>query len=65
MENKNEPKTGLQRTTCAYLDHTGMFHCGCGGEHIRGPLDSVDLYRCLACGNIFRVELIRLEKVKK
>lgn len=28
----------------------GWFYCACGASHDRGPLNGVDVYRCLRCG---------------
>jgi len=34
----------------SYLDPDGRFHCQCGAEHDRGPVNAANSYRCLNCG---------------
>lgn len=33
----------------------GKYHCPCGATHERGPVNGVDVYRCLKCGSAFKV----------
>jgi len=39
----------------AMVDESGKFHCPCGASHSRGAVNGVDAYRCLKCGNTYRV----------
>jgi hypothetical protein len=39
----------------AFVDDGGKFHCPGGHSHSRGPINGVDVYRCLSCGKTFRV----------
>jgi hypothetical protein len=34
------------------VDKDGTFHCRCGAQHSRGPINGADGYRCLSCGYI-------------
>lgn len=38
------------------LSADGTFHCACGAAHMRGPVNGVDVYRCLRCGRTTRIE---------
>lgn len=38
----------------AFVDQQGRFHCPCGAEHDRGPVDRSEVYRCLGCGKMYR-----------
>lgn len=43
----------------AIVDEYGRFHCKCGKSHKRGPMPgTVDTYRCLGCGNAYRVKFV-------
>jgi hypothetical protein len=44
-----------KKTEPAFVDDVGIFHCPCGYVHGRGPINGVDVYRCLKCGQSFRV----------
>jgi len=35
----------------SFLETNGKFHCKCGVEHSRGPINGFDVFRCLSCGN--------------
>lgn len=41
--------------TPAFIDKDGRFHCPCGQTHNRGPVNGVDVYRCLGCGKSYRI----------
>ena len=38
-----------------FIDESGRFHCPCGATHGRGPINGVDVYRCLHCGTCYQV----------
>jgi hypothetical protein len=48
-------ESGVQTPAQAFVDDAGVFHCTCGRRHTRGPWNGQDVYRCLGCGNSYRV----------
>ncbi|MGC4033704.1 MAG: hypothetical protein QM754_18620 [Tepidisphaeraceae bacterium] len=50
FDNHNPPPP-----TVAFVDESGTFHCPGGHSHSRGPINGVDVYRCLSCGKTFKV----------
>lgn len=52
MKTKKPKKT---KRRVAFVGKDGTFHCPAGHKHSRGPLNGVDVYRCLNCGSAWRV----------
>jgi hypothetical protein len=48
----------------AFVDERGTFHCPNGHQHSRGPINGVDIYRCLSCGSAWQVQgVVELRRV--